>query len=106
MFRCLMTIIRESYPYLTKVTLMLKHSVKVRSYMYQVMWQHVVEQHMCCAVCTAQHTALQSFEGEARNPVFAQTYIVIRSWRTRPRLSIGADILKLHRLQSAAFRRN
>ena len=45
MFRSLMTIIRELYLYLTKVIFMLKHSVKLRRYM---MWQHVVERHVCC----------------------------------------------------------
>ena len=34
MFRSLMTIIRELYQYLTKVTFMLKHSVKLRRYVY------------------------------------------------------------------------
>ena len=41
MFRFLMTIIRELYLYLTKIIFMLKHSVKLRRYIYQVMWQHV-----------------------------------------------------------------
>jgi len=43
MFRSLMTIIRELYLYLTKVIFMLKHPVKLRRYIYWVMWQHVVE---------------------------------------------------------------
>jgi len=43
MFRSLMTIIRELYLYLTKVIFMLKHSVKLRRYIYLVMWQRVVE---------------------------------------------------------------
>jgi len=43
MFRSLMTIIRELYLYLTKVIFMLKDSVELRRYIYQVMWQHVVE---------------------------------------------------------------
>jgi len=47
MFRSLMTIIRELYLYLTEVIFMLKHSVKLRRYIYLVMWQHVVERHMC-----------------------------------------------------------
>ena len=34
MFRSLMTIIRELYLYVTKVIFMLKHSVKLRSYIY------------------------------------------------------------------------
>ena len=34
MFRCLMTIIRELYLYLTTVTFMLKHSGKLRRYLY------------------------------------------------------------------------
>ena len=34
MFRSLMTIIRELYLYLTKVIFMLKHSVKLRLYIY------------------------------------------------------------------------
>jgi len=37
MFRSLMTIIRELYLYQTKVTFMLKHSVKLRRYMCLVM---------------------------------------------------------------------
>jgi len=41
MLRSLMTVIRELYLYLTKVTFMLKHSVKLRRYIYLVMWQHV-----------------------------------------------------------------
>jgi hypothetical protein len=48
MFRSLMTIIRELYLHLTKIIFMLKHSVKLRRYTYWVMWQHVVEQHVCC----------------------------------------------------------
>jgi len=51
MFRSLM-IIRELYLYLTKVIFMLKHSVKLRRYMYYVMWQHAV----CCVQCTAHNT--------------------------------------------------
>ena len=51
MFRSLMAIIRELYLYLTKVIFMLKHSVKLRRYMYWVMWQHVVERHVCCVQC-------------------------------------------------------
>jgi len=43
MFRSLMTTIRELYLYL----FMLKHSVKLRPYIYLVMWQHVVERHVC-----------------------------------------------------------
>jgi len=31
---------------------MLKHSVKLRRYMYYVMWQHAV----CCVQCTAHNT--------------------------------------------------
>jgi len=46
MFRSLMTIIRELYLHLTKVIFMLKHSVKLRRYVYYVMWQHVVERHV------------------------------------------------------------
>jgi len=34
-----MTIIRELYLYLTKVIFMSKYSVKLRRYMYLVMWQ-------------------------------------------------------------------
>ena len=41
MFRSLMTIFMEVYLYLTKVIFMLKHSVKLRRYIYYVMWQHV-----------------------------------------------------------------
>jgi len=49
-----MTIIRELYLYLTKLISMLKHSVKLRRYIYLVMWQHVVELHVCCVLCTVQ----------------------------------------------------
>ena len=45
MFRSLMTIIRELYLCLTKVIFVLKHSVKLRRYIYLVMWQHFVERH-------------------------------------------------------------
>ena len=48
MFRSLLTIMRELYLYLTIVIFMLKHSVKLRRYIYLVMWQHVVERHVCC----------------------------------------------------------
>jgi len=51
MFRSLMTIIRELYLYLTKVMFMLKHSVKLRRYINLVMWQYVVERHVCCVQC-------------------------------------------------------
>jgi len=51
MFRSLMTIIRELCLYLTKVIFMLKHSVKLRRHIYLVMWQHVVERHVCCVLC-------------------------------------------------------
>jgi len=34
-----MTIIRELYLYMTKVIFMLKQSVRVRRYIYLVMWQ-------------------------------------------------------------------
>ena len=51
MFRSLMTIIRELYLYLTKVTFMLKHWVKLHRYINWVMWQHVVERHVCCVQC-------------------------------------------------------
>jgi hypothetical protein len=56
MFRSLMTIIRELFLYLTKVTFMLKHSVKLRRYRCWVMWQHALERHVCCVLCTALHT--------------------------------------------------
>ena len=56
MFLSLMTIIRELYLYLTKVIFMLKHSVKLRRYIYLVMWLHVTERHVLCAVHSAQHT--------------------------------------------------
>ena len=47
MFRSSMTIIREFYVYLTKVIFMLKHSVKLRRYIYiYILWQHVVERHV------------------------------------------------------------
>ena len=48
MFRSLMTNIRELYLYLTKVKFMLKHSVKLLRFINQVLWQHVVERHVCC----------------------------------------------------------
>jgi len=51
MFRSLMTIIREIHLYLTKVIFKLKLSVNVRLYIYLVMWQHVVERHVCCVLC-------------------------------------------------------
>jgi len=63
MFRSLMTIIRELHLYLTKVIVMLKHSVKLRRYthtyiyiyiyiyIYLVMWQHVVGRRVCCVLC-------------------------------------------------------
>jgi len=43
MFRSLMTTIREIFPHLTKVIFMLKHSVKLRRYIYS-------------RVCTALNT--------------------------------------------------
>ena len=46
-----MTFIRELYLYLTKVIFMLKQSVKLRRSIYYVMWQHVVERHVCCVQC-------------------------------------------------------
>ena len=46
MFRSLMIIIRELYLYLTKLIFMLKHSTKLRRYIYLVMWQHVVGRHV------------------------------------------------------------
>jgi len=51
MFRSLMSISRELYLYLAELIFMLKHSVKLRRYMYLVMWQHVVERHVCCVLC-------------------------------------------------------
>jgi len=51
MFRSLMTIIRELYVYIIKVIFMLKNWVKLRRYINQVMWQHVVERHVCCVLC-------------------------------------------------------
>jgi len=50
MFRSLMTIIRELYMYLTKVLFILKHSVKLCHYIHLI-WQHVVERHVCCVQC-------------------------------------------------------
>ena len=41
MFRSLMTIIRELYLFLTKVIFMFKHWVKLRRYVYWVMWHRV-----------------------------------------------------------------
>jgi len=52
MFQSLMTIIRELYLYRTKVIFMLKHSVKLRRYIYLVMWQHVVGRRVCCVPYT------------------------------------------------------
>jgi len=51
MFRSLMTIIRDIYLYLTKVIFTLKHWVKLRPYINWVMWQNVVERHVCCVQC-------------------------------------------------------
>jgi len=51
MFRSLMTIIRELYLCLAEVIFMLKHLVKLRRYINYVMWQHVVERHVCCVQC-------------------------------------------------------
>ena len=48
MFRSLMTIVREFYLFLTKVVFILKPSVKLRRYINFVMWQHVVQRHVCC----------------------------------------------------------
>jgi len=53
MFRSLMAIIRELYLYLTKVIFVLKCWVKLRHYLNWVMWQHVVERHVCCVQCGA-----------------------------------------------------
>ena len=47
----LMIIIRELHLYVTKVIFMLKHSVKLRRYIYLVLWQHAVERHVCCVQC-------------------------------------------------------
>jgi len=57
MFRSLMNIIRELYLCLTKVMFVLKQSVKLHRYIYLVMWQHVVEWHVCC-VYSQSHSAL------------------------------------------------
>jgi len=57
MFRSSITIIRELYLYLTKVIFMLKHSVKLRRCVYLVMWQHVVERHVCCVQCRVRLAA-------------------------------------------------
>ena len=51
MFRSSMNIIRKIYLYLTTVIFMLKHSVKLRRYINCMMWQHVVEWHVCCVLC-------------------------------------------------------
>ena len=51
MFRSLMTVIREFYLYPTEVIFMLKHLVKLRRYIYYVVWQHVAERHVCCVQC-------------------------------------------------------
>jgi len=47
MCRALMTIMKELYLNLTKVTCMLKHSVKLRRFIYLVMWQHVCNGKVC-----------------------------------------------------------
>ena len=60
MFRSLMTIISELYLCLTKVIFMLKHSVKLRRYIYWVMWQHVVVRHVLCEVQNESHSALHT----------------------------------------------
>ena len=54
MFRSLVIIIRELYLYLSKVIFMLKHSEKLCRYVY-LMWQHVVERHVCCVQCRMRH---------------------------------------------------
>ena len=41
MFRSLMTIIREPWLYLTKVIFMLKHSVKLRRYIYICIYVYI-----------------------------------------------------------------
>ena len=56
MCRSLMTVIRELYLYMTNVLFVLKHSVKLRRYIYLVTWQHVVERRVCCVQCTAHNT--------------------------------------------------
>ena len=47
MIRSLMTIIRELYLYLTEVIFTSKHSVKLRRYVYLVVWQHVCNGKVC-----------------------------------------------------------
>ena len=67
MFRSLMTVIRELYLYLTNVIFMLKYSVKLRRYMYLVMWQHVAQRHVCCVQSRTTHNthaALQSHSAQ------------------------------------------
>ena len=70
--------------YMTKVIFMLKHSVKLRRYMYLVMWQHVLDGHVCCVLCrmrmsfyTAHNTdaALQSHSAQhtTHTPPFSLT---------------------------------
>jgi len=49
MFRSLMTVIRELYLYLTKVIFMLKHSVKLRRYIYIYIY-------ILVSLCTAHNT--------------------------------------------------
>ena len=45
------TIIRELVLHLAKVIFMLKHSVKLRRYIYYVaMWQHGIERRVCCVL--------------------------------------------------------
>jgi len=42
-----MTIIRELYLHQTKVIFMLKRSIKLRRYIYLMMWQHVCNGKVC-----------------------------------------------------------
>jgi len=64
MFRSLLTVVRELYLYLTKVIFMSKHSVKLRRYMYYVMWQLVVERHVCCVQCRMDsHSSYRRLDG-------------------------------------------
>jgi len=71
MFRSLMTIITELYLSLTKVLFMSKHSVKLRRYIYWVMWQHVVEWHVCCVQCDSAHNTHGFYN---RDEVFTARY--------------------------------
>ena len=45
------TILKELIQNLAKVTLLVKHSVKLRHCILCGMWQHVVKRRVCCLLC-------------------------------------------------------